>query len=62
MSDKTNAVHVLRCLNSHDALLEACKASFHALKSYEYGNSSPHLAKEIAKELVTVIAKAEGRQ
>ncbi len=42
-------------------LLESCKAAFHALKSYEHGNSATDLAAEIAELLANVIAKAEGR-
>lgn len=42
-------------------LLAVAHAAFHALKSYEFGNASPDLARECAAELEAVIAKAEGR-
>jgi NTP pyrophosphatase (non-canonical NTP hydrolase) len=40
-------------------LLEACKAAGSALRSYQYGNDSPDLAKEIADHIYAVIAKAD---
>lgn len=41
------------------ALLDACKAASHALKSYQYGNASPDLAKEMAEYCDAAIAVAE---
>ena len=43
-------------------LLKACEASLNALRSYQYGNSSPDLAEEIANYLTAVIGKAKGNE
>lgn len=46
----------------HDDLLKACIAAKNALRSYQYGNSEPDLACEIADRLETLqedIAKAK---
>ena len=40
-------------------LLVLLKAASHALKSYQYGNSSPILAEEVSKKIDAVIAKME---
>jgi hypothetical protein len=42
-------------------LLNVAHAASHALKSYEYGNASPELARTCAAALDEAIAKAEGR-
>lgn len=42
-------------------LLEVARAAFHALKSYEYGNTAKDLAVEMCDKLADVIAKAEVR-
>lgn len=41
-------------------MLTGLDIAIKALRSYEFGNSSPELAKEVADHLQTVIAKAEG--
>ena len=51
-----------RLIASAPELLEALKAAFHALKSYEYGNTATDLAEEAAKMVAGAIAKAEGRE
>ena len=40
-------------------LLEACKTALKALRSYQYGNSSPDLAEEVADAIEEVITRAE---
>ena len=42
-------------------LLAACEAAYHALRSYQYGNSAPELAAEVADDLAVAIAKARGQ-
>lgn len=41
-------------------LIDICKAASAALRSYQYGNSSPDLAKEIADSIDAAITKAKG--
>ena len=41
-------------------LLTVCKAAESALRSYQYGNSSPELAEEIANGIRAVVVEAEG--
>ena len=38
-------------------LVELFASSFHALRSYQYGNASPDLAKEVADKLDAAMAK-----
>ncbi len=40
-------------------MLKTLKAAWHALKSYEHGNSSPELAAEIAQVIEAQVGKAE---
>ena len=42
-------------------LYEALKAAQHALRSYQYGNSAPALAEEIADSAQASLAKAQGQ-
>ncbi|MDE2106979.1 MAG: hypothetical protein KGL39_57760 [Patescibacteria group bacterium] len=42
-------------MRTRQQLLELINAAANALKSYEYGNSSPELAKEISDALLKVI-------
>lgn len=51
-----------RLIAASPRLLLVAQAASHALKSYQHGNSSPMLAKEIAAALDEAIADAEGRQ
>lgn len=37
---------------------ELLRAAYHALRSYEYGNSSPDLARDIADRLRAELAEA----
>lgn len=41
-------------------LLAACEAAYHALRSYQYGNSATKLAEGVADEIAAAIAKARG--
>jgi|ERR1044072_3538970 hypothetical protein len=54
-----NAELIVRAVNAYDELLAACRAAYDALRSYQHGNASPDLAKEVADKLSGVIAKAE---
>lgn len=40
-------------------LMKAAAAAVHALRSYQYGNSSPELAEEVADALEAAIKKAD---
>lgn len=45
-------------LRSSSGLTKAAAAAVHALRSYQYGNSSPELAEEVADALEAAIKKA----
>lgn len=49
-----------RLIAAAPELLRALMAASNALRAYQYGNSSPDLAKEIANAADAAIAKAEG--
>lgn len=51
-----DANNIVRACNNHDALVEAVTAASHALRSYQYGNTAPALAEEIAGFCDTVLA------
>lgn len=53
---------IVTAVNSHEELLEACRAAFHALRSFQFGNSATELAEEIANVCEVAIKKAEGRK
>lgn len=57
----TLGVSVDRILTEKAVLLRAAYAAYHALQSYQYGNSAPDLAAECCEVLLDAIAKAEGR-
>jgi hypothetical protein len=42
------ATRLVNIVNNHAAVVEALTAAVHALRSYEYGNSAPDLARSIA--------------
>jgi hypothetical protein len=44
------------------SLMNSAQAASYALKSYEYGNSSPELAQEVIVALEAALAKARGEQ
>lgn len=50
-----------RLIGAAPDLLKACHAAYNALKSYQYGNTSPDLAESVADSVMVTIAKAEGR-
>ncbi len=50
-----------RMMAAAPAMLAALHTAFHALKSYEYGNASPDLARAVAETCETAITKAEPR-
>jgi hypothetical protein len=53
-----NAQLIAEAPNMYNSLI----AASHALRSYQYGNSSPGLAIEMADKIDEVIAKADGKQ
>lgn len=42
-----------------EQVLNALRASVYALRGYQYGNSSPHLAEEVADMAETILSAAE---
>lgn len=42
------ADRLIRYVNAHDDVVKALTAAAHALRSYEFGNASPDLARAIA--------------
>lgn len=42
------ADRLIRYVNAHDDVIKALTAAAHALRSYEFGNASPDLARDIA--------------
>lgn len=42
------ADRLIRYVNAHDQVIKALTAAAHALRSYEFGNSAPDLAHDIA--------------
>jgi hypothetical protein len=46
----------LRGLERRDALAMVLSAAWHALRSYEFGNSAPQLAKEVCKRIESTAA------
>lgn len=42
------AVRLIRYVNARDDVIKALTAAAHALRSYEFGNSAPDLAHDIA--------------
>jgi hypothetical protein len=50
-----------RLIAAAPELLNAAQAAYHALESYAHGNAAPELARNVARLLDLVIAKAEGR-
>jgi hypothetical protein len=58
--DPAEAIALADKIVAADDLLEACKAAFSALRSYQYGNASTDLAKSVADHLAVTIAAAEG--
>ncbi len=70
-ADETMELIYERCLTSYMAgfnnsavpdLLEACKAAMLALRSYQYGNSAPDLAENIADNCEQAISAATGKE
>jgi len=52
------ADRLIRFVNSHQQVLKALTAAALALRSYQYGNSAPDLAEEIAVYCETVSRQA----
>lgn len=51
------ADRLVRYVNAHDQVVRTLSAAMHALRSYEYGNSAPDLARGIADDLQALIAQ-----
>ena len=45
----------------HEDLLKALVAAGHALRSYQHGNGSPHLAESVAQRVEAIVAAAQGK-
>jgi hypothetical protein len=43
----------------HAEMLQVLNAAYHALRSYEFGNTAPELAREVAAECEAAIRTAE---
>jgi hypothetical protein len=41
-------------VNNHELVLKTLEAAMHALRSYEYGNSAPDLARSVADDCETL--------
>jgi len=54
-------VYAMRAANAFPLLLETVRTATHALRSYQYGNSAPDFAREIADACEAVVAQMEGR-
>ena len=50
-----------RLIAAAPELLAVAHAAYHALKSYEYGNASPDLARSCAAAIEDVLKKADGQ-
>lgn len=61
-----NAAHIVLCVNTHDELLEACKAASEQMEeSFDPSEFAPFIAEQIRAvidRLDAAIARAEGRQ
>lgn len=49
------ADRLIRYVNAHEEITRTLTAAMHALRSYEYGNGAPALARGIADELEILI-------
>ena len=56
-----NTARTADAVDALQALLKVARAASHALKSYEYGNGSPDLARSIADALDAAIADVHRR-
>lgn len=57
----TEGLHTARLISAAPEMITALKAAHHALRSYQYGNSSPELAEQTADACAAAIAKSEGK-
>ena len=56
---QANADLIVAAVNAYastEAMRKALEAAWHALKSYEYGNASPDLAREVGLVIYTALA------
>ncbi|TLN00392.1 hypothetical protein FDZ73_19610 [bacterium] len=59
--DKEDAQFIVKAVNCHDELLEACKDALAWGFNREYANNDFSSAAKVYRALKTVIAKAEGK-
>jgi hypothetical protein len=58
---QANAALIQRSAPAHPQLINTIRAAGHALRSYQHGNESPDLAREIADACEAVLTQMEGR-
>lgn len=58
---QANAALIQRSASAHAQLITTVQTAVHALRSYQYGNAAPDLAREIADACELVLAQMEGR-
>lgn len=56
-----DAAFIAAACTAHPLLVSTIQTAAHALRSYQYGNASPDLAREIADACEVVLAQMEGR-
>lgn len=49
------AERLIRLVNNHAEIVRALEAAAHALRSYEYGNGAPDLARSVAAHCETLV-------
>ena len=60
--EEATAIWNTRPEPSTEAMRKALEAAWHALKSYEYGNASPDLAREVGLVIYTALAARAAAQ
>ena len=51
------ADRLIRYVNAHDQVIKTLTAAMQALRSYEFGNAGPDLARGLADDLASLIKK-----
>ncbi len=60
IATEAKAKSICHCVNNFDDMVKLCEASFHALRSYQFGNCKIDLAKEVADKIESALQKAKG--